>query len=634
MKQTFFLSVLILTLGLIQSCSTSQKIEAETETDAEYVAAIQNTPVTKEELKRGYTGSTDPDSVSIDELRDFLPSYVDYRLKILEGRRMGFFEDPDIQNEYRTYAKEIAQKKWLDGEIKSRILDSFIQRSQKELLAYHILITAENPGYEESREKKNQLLAAKKEIEDGADPDSVNIKYSSVQNENYAGGPLPWITAGRTVQSFEDALYALEPGEVSRPFQTEFGFHIIYLLDERPRTPERFVKHIFVSNQGNENPGQKITEALDSLRNGVTWNEVVERFSDDTGTSARGGQVGWVGYGMQFPEPFVDEVMKSSINADYSNVIEMDYGFHIVTIDSVRNLSSEKAMKEYAYTELERTGRLQPDKEELYESLKKDGNYQIFDEEFEKTADYLLGNTDNIDEEAHIAEFNGKKVLAGQFIDYFEQEQRTNSEEKESLNNAFEQFINRLIDKDIIELTKERFDEYRFEMEQFLNGLVVFKVNEEFLWNPDAADEQMLRDYFEKNRSDFVKNETLTYHRITATSDSVISSARERLLQNNNPENLNNQFESINVTSSSLANNNSELFQKLNLLDEGEATKIENNETWFQFFYVTKIEPQRRMTFQEAKNEVFNALRDRHENDYLRSLREKYETEFYPENVQ
>src|SRR6056297_283617 len=352
MKQTSLLIALILFLGITQSCSTLKSPESEITDEQKHVATILGQPVTLNELQVGFSGNPDSNSVNVDELRDFLPSYIDYRLKIREGRQLGYFEDPDILAEYRTFAKESAKKQWINRDIEDRILDTFIKRSKKELLAYHILITAQNPDYEESREIKKQLSAAKKEILNGAEPDSVNV------------------------------LYSLDVGEVSELFQTQFGFHIIYLMDTRPRTPERLVSHLFVAKQGNENPEQLSAQALDSLKSGVEWSEVVNEFSDDRRTASRNGEIGWVGYGMQFPEVFVDNVMDVAVDSLFSDILEMDYGFHIVKVDSVRNFSDNKSLQDYAENELNRLGRLQPGEEELYELLTEYGNFQLFDEAF------------------------------------------------------------------------------------------------------------------------------------------------------------------------------------------------------------------------------------------------------------
>jgi peptidyl-prolyl cis-trans isomerase SurA len=633
MKHSSLFVALILFLSFISSCRTVKSPDTDTSDEQHVVATIEGQSITFDELLKGYNSNTDSNSVDIEELRAFLPSYLDYRLKILEGKRLGYFEDPDILAEYNTFAKEAAEKQWVNSDIEEQILDTFIERSQKEMLAYHILIIAQNPGYEETRDIKQKLNSAKKEIQGGVHPDSVNVKYSSVQNGNQVGGKLPWITAGRTVESFEDALYSLEAGEVSDPFQTQFGYHIIYLTDERPRTPERLVSHLFISRQGHENPGQLVLQALDSLKNGVEWNRVVEEFSDDRRTASRNGEIGWVGYGMQFPESFVDEVMKTPLESDFSEIIEMDYGYHIVKIDSVRNLSDKETLREYASDELNRLGRLQMGEAELRDLLEDIGNFRVNEKEFDEMAGYLIGTRDTLQQNSIIAEFNNSPVSAGQFLEFYKQEVGQSADADVAISTAFEQFKDRLIELNLIELTKNRFKEYRSEMDEFLNGLVVFKVNEEFLWNPDAADEKWLRDYFQQNRSDFINDQTISYQRITASSDSVIKAAREFIIVNADIDTLKASIDNIIITENQTTNANTELFQKLISYGPGEATDIENRETWHQFYYITHIEPEKLMTFDEARTDVFNVLREKHEQAYLQMLREKYQTELFPENV-
>lgn len=633
MKYSSFLVTLILFLSFISSCATVKSPDSDAADVQPVVATIEGQSITFDELLNGYNINIDSNSVDIEELRAFLPSYLDYRLKILEGKRLGYFEDPDILAEYNTFAKEAAEKQWVNSDIEEQILDTFIERSQKEMLAYHILIIAQNPGYEETIEIKQKLNSAKKEIEDGVHPDSVNIKYSSVQNGNQVGGKLPWITAGRTVESFEDVLYSLEVGEVSDPFQTQFGYHIIYLTDERPRTPERLLSHLFISQQGHENPGQLVAQALDSLKSGADWHRVVEEFSDDRRTASRNGEIGWVGYGMQFPDLFVDEVMKIPLESDFSEIIEMDYGYHIVKIDSVRNLSDKETLREYATGELNRLGRLQMGEDELQDYLEDIGNFRVNEKEFDDMAGYLIGTRDILQQNSVIAEFNNSPVSAGQFVEFYNQEVGESVDADVAISSALEQFKDRLIESNLIKLTKNRFKEYRSEMDEFLNGLVVFKVNEEFLWNPDAADEEWLKEYFQQNRSDFENDQTISYQRITASSDSVINAAREFILEKADIDTLKSTIDNIIITENQTTNANTDLFQKLISYGPGEATDIENRETWHQFYYITNIEPQKFMTFEEARTDVFNVLREEHEQKYLQMLRKKYQTELFPENV-
>lgn len=92
---------------------------------------------------------------------------------------------------------------------------------EREFNASHILVQTE----EEAR-------ALKAEIDGGADFAELARLHSSdgaAQN----GGELGWFGLGMMVQPFEDAVLALQPGQVSDPVQTQFGWHLIRLNDSR-----------------------------------------------------------------------------------------------------------------------------------------------------------------------------------------------------------------------------------------------------------------------------------------------------------------------------------------------------------------------------------------------------------------
>jgi peptidyl-prolyl cis-trans isomerase C len=88
--------------------------------------------------------------------------------------------------------------------------------------ASHILVATEE-----------EALAAKARIDAGEDFAAVAAELSS-DNSAANGGNLGWFSAGMMVEPFETAVMALEPGQVSDPVQTQFGWHLITLLETRP----------------------------------------------------------------------------------------------------------------------------------------------------------------------------------------------------------------------------------------------------------------------------------------------------------------------------------------------------------------------------------------------------------------
>ncbi|MDE7240742.1 SurA N-terminal domain-containing protein [Desulfovibrio sp.] len=81
------------------------------------------------------------------------------------------------------------------------------------------------------------------------------------------GGELGWVTRGKTVPAFEEAAFALEPGTISEPVRSPFGFHLILVEEKNPGGVREFEKVIAEARKGAafEQGSDKLHEALDSL---------------------------------------------------------------------------------------------------------------------------------------------------------------------------------------------------------------------------------------------------------------------------------------------------------------------------------------------------------------------------------
>ncbi len=104
--------------------------------------------------------------------------------------------------------------------------------------ARHILLRVADQGQEAAVKRKLEDLA--RQLAAGADFAALALTHSEDSGSRSKGGDLEWVGKGAMVPEFEQALFALRKGETSAPVRTEFGWHLIRLVDVKPERIEAF----------------------------------------------------------------------------------------------------------------------------------------------------------------------------------------------------------------------------------------------------------------------------------------------------------------------------------------------------------------------------------------------------------
>jgi peptidyl-prolyl cis-trans isomerase D len=120
-----------------------------------------------------------------------------------------------------------------DEEVRERYerdRDQYVQAETRQ--ARHILVSVDDPAQDAARAAVAQDLY--QQIQGGADFAALAREHSADTASAEQGGDLGWATRDTYVQAFGDKLFTMNPGEVSEPVKTEFGYHIIKLEGVRP----------------------------------------------------------------------------------------------------------------------------------------------------------------------------------------------------------------------------------------------------------------------------------------------------------------------------------------------------------------------------------------------------------------
>lgn len=106
-----------------------------------------------------------------------------------------------------------------------------------EVLAKHILLMTQGKSDQEKASVKSMIDSIHTLAVAGEDFDSLAVKFSEDYGSASQGGQLPWFGSGMMVPEFEAMSFSLKDGEISKPFETSYGYHIIKRLDHRGVAP-------------------------------------------------------------------------------------------------------------------------------------------------------------------------------------------------------------------------------------------------------------------------------------------------------------------------------------------------------------------------------------------------------------
>jgi len=158
----------------------------------------------------------------------------------------------------------------------------------------HQIIIKPQPTKEAEEKVIKRLKEIKKEVENGSSFRAQAILYSEDPGSRSNGGKYVLKRNSPFVQEFKDVAFSLDQGQVSEPFKTEFGWHILYV--EEINGQERVVRHILLKPEIGFLEQRNAEKKLDTIRKRIldeeiSFEEAAKEFSEDEETKKLGGKI-------------------------------------------------------------------------------------------------------------------------------------------------------------------------------------------------------------------------------------------------------------------------------------------------------------------------------------------------------
>ena len=238
-----------------------------------------------------------------------------------------------------------------------REIDQFLDKQAKmpsernEYNVSHILIAVTQEA------TPAQLEAANKRATDvyerakgGEDFAKLAVAYSNSQTA-LEGGALGWRKGSELPTFLTDVVGRLKPGEVSEPLRTPTGFHIIRLNEMRGAAAasvedQVHVRHILMKTTelaDDATVRQKLGALRDRVERGEDFSALAQTNSEDPGSAAEGGDLGWSGPNSFAPE--FEAVLANLKDNEISQPFQTQFGWHIVQMLGHRRFDNSDEIK-------------------------------------------------------------------------------------------------------------------------------------------------------------------------------------------------------------------------------------------------------------------------------------------------
>jgi len=220
----------------------------------------------------------------------------------------------------------------------------------------HILVAlpqgADSATIGEAREKAEELRARARAGEDFA---GLAIRHSDAPDA-LEGGDMGWRGAADIPTLYARNVILMGPGQVSQVLRSPSGFHIVKLHDRDAgaelRVTQTRARHILISPDEIRTEQEALDQArslYNRIRAGAPFADLARAHSDDSGSAAQGGELGWLSPGETVPA--FDDAMNQLAVGEMGGPIQSPFGWHIIevlerrAVDATRDLLRARAQE-------------------------------------------------------------------------------------------------------------------------------------------------------------------------------------------------------------------------------------------------------------------------------------------------
>ncbi len=262
----------------------------------------------------------------------------------------------DIEKDLR--AKAVQDQKLMNVTVNSREIKEFFKTMRDSLGSRnetvdlsHILVEIK-PGETARMNAMEKAIQVRRELLDGKDFAELAQEYSDDPGSAQRGGDLGFMAREDFVRPYAEAAFQLEEGELSDIVESDFGFHIIQMLERRGE--KIHTRHILIAieptREDEIQAAEKIKDVYQQLEDGANFADLVEKYSDDESSKYDRGHLDTYDVNELRQMEMGKEIL-FALNGvkvgEYSEPVKTVYGFHILKLNAKEEARDYDLEKDY-----------------------------------------------------------------------------------------------------------------------------------------------------------------------------------------------------------------------------------------------------------------------------------------------
>lgn len=498
----------ILTIAF--ACVISLFANAQNKEKETALLKIGNSVTSLEEFNFIYNKNNEAAQVPLSR-NEYYELFVNYKLKAAEAHVQKLDSQKQYISECKHYLNEFSKPYLTDTSAISLAKKMLIGRMNEEIHACHILVKLDNEATPDDTLKAYLRIAdARRRILDGEDFGLVASQCSDDPSVKSNNGDLGYFTAFSMVAPFEDAAYNTKVGGVSNIFRSQFGYHFLKVIDRRPFSGEVKVAHIMKMYPRGASPEVigaakiKIDSLYDAILNGANFKELAKKYSDDRQTAIQNGEMPWFSENQIIPA-FASQAFALKNNGDISKPFQTPFGWHIILridrrsqrpINEINNLINRAMAVGHP---LGHVGQISKGHQ-----LMKEYEFTWDREICRQVETIILSNEPDSVKSASLSDII-KPMATYDKSQQFTTEKLAKMPKRWNRSATPKENFDRLAVEEILEYEKSKlankYPEFRYTMQEYYDGLLVFEINQRTIWAEVDVDSIKLAELYNNNKA-------------------------------------------------------------------------------------------------------------------------------------